>query len=215
MKIYNITDPKFDKYGTIVKGYDFSELLSVMKQRTIPESVEYAASDPALEALPIFKKFEDGFYGGMPAELGYCMGHNQKLNALEYHRGSEVNVSVTDYIVLLGCLQEVGEHFYYDTANVEAFFVPAGLAVEFYATTLHYCACHVEESGYCHATFLPRGTNCPLEDGFVPETEEDQILAARNKWMLIHKDGGFGGKLPVKLRGENHMIEPSDWKVSR
>ncbi len=38
----------------------------------------------------------------MPVELGYCMGHNQKLNALEYHRSSEVNVSVTDYIVFLG-----------------------------------------------------------------------------------------------------------------
>ncbi len=215
MKIYNITDPKFQKYGTIVQGYDFSELLAAMGRKSITEHIQYVASDPELEKLPIFWQFAEGFYGGMPVELGYCMGHNQKLNALEYHRGSEVNVSVTDYIVLLGCRQDLDEHFYYDTAKVEAFYIPAGLAVEFYATTLHYCACHVRESGYSHATFLPRGTNCPLKEGFVPKTEEDFLLAARNKWMLVHKDGGFDGTLPVKLKGENHTIERTEWKVSR
>lgn len=102
MKIYDITDPTFDKYGAIVRGYDFSELLEKMRQKPIPEAVEYVASDPVLEALPVFSRFSQGFYGGMPVELGYCMGHNQKLNALEYHRSSEVNVSVTDYIVFLG-----------------------------------------------------------------------------------------------------------------
>lgn len=213
MKIYEITDPKFKKYGAIVRGYDLSELLAEMRQRPIPETLEYVASDPVLEALPVFRQFSAGFYGGMPVELGYCMGHNQKLNALEYHRGSEVNVSVTDYIVLLGCQQDLDEHFNYDTAQVEAFYIPQGLAVEFYATTLHYCACHVQDGGYCHATFLPKGTNCPVEEGFSPETEEDYLLAARNKWMLVHPEGGFDGQLPVKLRGENLTIEQTDWRV--
>ena len=213
MRIYDITALAFDRYGAIVEGYDCSELLAVMKEKPIPEKVEYVASDPLLEKLPVFKRFADGFYGGMPVELGYCMGHNQKLNALEYHRGSEVNVSVTDYIVLVGCLQDLEKHFYYDTAKVEAFYIPAGLAVEFYATTLHYCACHVQESGYSHATFLPKGTNCPLKEGFIPGTEEEQLLAARNKWMLVHKHGGFDRTFPVKLKGENLMICQADWKV--
>lgn len=213
MKIYEITDPRFKKYGAIVRGYDLSELLAEMRQRPIPETLEYVASDPVLEALPVFRQFSAGFYGGMPVELGYCMGHNQKLNALEYHRGSEVNVSVTDYIVLLGCQQDLDEHFNYDTAQVEAFYIPQGLAVEFYATTLHYCACHVQDGGYCHATFLPRGTNCPVEEGFSPQTEEDYLLAARNKWMLVHPEGGFDGQLPVKLRGENLTIEQTDWRA--
>jgi len=215
MKIFDITDREFQKYGSIVQGYDFSELLAVMGQKTIPDQVQYVASDPELERLPIFRRFSDGFYGGMPVELGYCMGHNQKLNALEYHRGSEVNISVTDYIVLLGRLQDLDEHFFYDTEKIEAFYVPAGLAVEFYATTLHYCACHVNEGGYSHATFLPEGTNCPLPEGFVPRTEEDSLLCARNKWMLVHEDGGFDGALPVKLRGENLTIGLTDWKGNR
>lgn len=215
MKIYNIADFKFQTYGRIVEGYDFTELISVMRQREIPESVEYVASDPVLEALPVFRQFADGFYGGMPVELGYCMGHNRKLNALEYHRGSEVNISVTDYIVLLGRLQDADEYFNYNTEKVEAFYVPAGLAVEFYATTLHYCACHAAESGYCHATFLPAGTNCPLEEGFVRETEEDGLLMAKNKWMLVHEDGGFDPDFPVKLHGVNPAVERSDWRVGR
>lgn len=212
MRIYEITDPRFKKYGSIVRGYELSELLAEMRRRPIPEAVEYVASDPVLEELPVFRQFSDGFYGGMPIELGYCMGHNQKLNALEYHRGSEVNVSVTDYIVLLGCQQDLDEHFNYDTAQVEAFYIPQGLAVEFYATTLHYCACHVQDGGYCHATFLTKGTNCPVEEGFVPETEEDYLLAARNKWMLVHPDGGFEKQLPIKLKGKNLTIEQSDWR---
>lgn len=213
MKVYDITDPRFNKYGSIVRGYDLSELLAEMRRRPIPEAVEYVASDPVLEALPVFRQFSFGFYGGMPVELGYCMGHNQKLNALEYHRGSEVNISVTDYIVLLGRQQDLDENFNYDTAQVEAFYIPQGLAVEFYATTLHYCACHVQDGGYSHATFLPRGTNCPVEETFTPETEEDHLLAGRNKWMLVHPEGGFGRQLPVKLRGENLTIEQSDWRV--
>ncbi len=213
MKIYDITDPAFGRYGSIVEGYDFSELLTVMEKKLIPETVEYVASDPELEKLPVFREFADSFYGGLPAELGYCMGHNQKLNALEYHRGSEVNISVTDYIVMIGRMQDLEEHFYYDTAKVEAFYVPAGLAVEFYATTLHYCACHVQERGYSHATFLLKGTNCPLEEGFVPSTEEDRLLGARNKWLLVHQEGGFDKTFPVKLRGENPAIGQSDWKV--
>lgn len=214
MNIYDIRDSKFNKYGAVVEGYDCSELLANMSRKPITESIEYVASDPVLEALPLFQQFSRRFFGGMPVELGYCMGHNQTLNALEYHRGSEVNISVTDYIVLLGCRQDMDEHFNYDTARLEAFYIPAGLVVEFYATTLHYCAFHVKESGYSHATFLPKGTNCPLEDGFVPETEEDYLLAAKNKWMLVHRDGGFDRKLPVKLKGENCRIEQSDWRVS-
>lgn len=213
MRIYDVTDPAFGRYGSVVEGFDFSELLAVMGKRVIPEVVEYVASDPVLERLPVFEEFADRFYGGLPVELGYCMGHNQRLNALEYHRGSEVNVSVTDYIVMIGQIQDLEEHFYYDTAKVEAFYVPAGLAVEFYATTLHYCACHVREEGYCHATFLPKGTNCPLKEGFVPVTEEDCLLGARNKWLLVHREGGFNEAFPVRLKGENPAISQSDWRV--
>ena len=33
-------------------------------------------------------------YGELPIQIGYCNGKNYKLNALEYHRSSEIDVAV-------------------------------------------------------------------------------------------------------------------------
>ena len=74
-------------------------------------------------------------------------GDNHKLNGLEYHRSSEINIAVTDMILLLGSQQDVGTDFTYDTSKVEAFYVPAGTVVEMYATTLHYAPCTAQPGG--------------------------------------------------------------------
>lgn len=203
MKIYDVTDPGFSVYGRIIEGYDFSPVTGLMKKRPVPGPVEYVASDPGLEALPVFTQFESRFYGQMGAQLGYCMGHNDRLNGLEYHRGSEVNIAVTDYVVLVGRQQDIEPDMRYDTRKVEAFYVTAGMAVEFYATTLHYCACHVQEEGYAHATFLPRGTNTPLDSGFTAQTKEDRLLQAKNKWLIAHPEAGLGPEVPALLYGPN------------
>lgn len=203
MKVYDVKDPRFSAYGRVIEGYDFSGVIGVMKKKPIPGPVEYVASSPELEALPVFKEFENRFYGQLGAELGYCMGHNDSLNGLEYHRGSEVNIAVTDYVVMVGKQQDIEPGMRYDTEKVEAFYVTEGMAVEFYATTLHYCACHVQEEGYAHATFLPRGTNTPLDPGFTAKTEEDRLLMAKNKWLIAHPDGGEDPKVPALLYGPN------------
>ncbi|MGL5437274.1 MAG: DUF4867 family protein [Lachnospiraceae bacterium] len=219
MEIYDITSSKFRPYGSIIRHYDFSELLNKMRTYPIPEELDYVASDPSLEELPIFRTFQQGFFGGLPVALGYCMGHNQALNALEYHRTSEVNVAVTDYIVMLGRQQDVQDDYTYDTSLVESFYVPAGLAVEFYATTLHYCACHVQEKGYCHATFLPRGTNCELDEmktDVVSEHAgniENKLLTAKNKWLLVHEESSLASRLPIKLVGQNWKIDERQWNA--
>lgn len=55
----------------------------------------------------------------MPIQIGYCNGHNSKLNALEYHRDSEINIAATDMILMLGLLTDVNDDYIYDTANVK------------------------------------------------------------------------------------------------
>ncbi|RHV88962.1 DUF4867 family protein [Clostridium sp. OF09-36] len=207
MKVYQITDPEFAKYGRIISGYDFSGLIRKLKELPMSDGVTYVAADPALESLPVFKEFQEGFYGEIPAELGYCLGHNDALNGLEYHRGSEVNISASDFVVMVGCQQDLEEGFCYDTSKVQAFYVPEGLAVEFYATTLHYCACNVTEDGYRHGTFLPRGTNTPLDAGFQAKTEEDKLLQAKNKWLIAHPDGGQAEQVPKTMYGKNWTIK--------
>lgn len=207
MKVHRVTAPEFARYGRIIKGYDFSELIQKLKEIPMSDDVTYVASDPSLEALPVFQEFQEGFYGEIPAELGYCLGHNDALNGLEYHRGSEVNISASDFVVLVGCQQDLEEEFRYDTSKVQAFYVPEGLAVEFYATTLHYCACNVTEKGYRHGTFLPRGTNTPLDEKFQIKTEEDKLLQAKNKWLIAHPDGGQAPQVPKTMYGRNWTIE--------
>ncbi len=206
MKVYDVRDSRFTVYGRIIEGYDFSGVIALMKKKPIPGPVEYVASAPELEALPVFKEFENRFYGQLGAELGYCMGHNDSLNGLEYHRGSEINIAATDYIVMVGKLQDLEPGMRYDTRKVEAFYVKEGMAVEYYATTLHYCACHVQEGGYAHATFLPKETNLPLDPGFVPVTEEDRLLTAKNKWLIAHPEGGEDPEVPALLYGPNWTV---------
>ena len=63
----------------------------------------------ALQALPVMKDFTDSLYGGLPIQIGYCNGNNHLLNAVEYHRSSEINVAATDLILLIGSEQDIEE----------------------------------------------------------------------------------------------------------
>ena len=62
------------------------------------------------------------------------------------------------------------------------------MAVEVYATTLHYAPCHVsEDDGFRVAVVLPKGTN-EAKPAITSITDEDNWLWARNKWLLAHPD---------------------------
>lgn len=139
MEIKKVTDPAFRKYGKIVQGIDFSGLVEALNAKTpLPEEVVYEPSAADLEALPVFAELQTKTYGELPIQIGYCNGKNYLLNALEYHRSSEINVAGTDAILLVGAQQDITDDFTYDTSLVEAFLLPKGTAVEIYATTLHY-----------------------------------------------------------------------------
>ena len=146
MKIQKVTDPAFRRYGKVLEGYNFGPLLKEMKHTPVPEDVVYVPSAEELEALDVEKELKNRAFGGLPVQIGYCNGHNKKLNALEYHRNSEINVAVTDLVLLIGHQQDIGEDLTYDTSKVEAFLVPAGTGIEVYATTLHYCLLYTSPS---------------------------------------------------------------------
>ena len=93
MKILPVSDPSFQNYGQVLEGYDLKELLSTLDKVTpCPEGVEYVPEQPELQALAIEKELRNNAYGGMPIQLGWCNGHNTKMNCMEYHRDSELNV---------------------------------------------------------------------------------------------------------------------------
>ena len=204
MKIHSIYDPEFKPYGQVLESYDTACLLKAMKTIPLPESgTAYQASIPALEATRLYGQLQNNAYGGMPIQLGLCWGRNTKLNCLEYHRDSEVNVGASDFILLLAKQDEIVDG-QLDTAKVKAFRVPAGVAVEVYATTLHYAPCHVNQrEGFRVAVVLPRGTNTAAP-GAQPLKEEDKWLTARNKWLLAHPESAEAAQgAHIGLQGVN------------
>ena len=205
MKIQKITEKAFAPYGRVLEGYPVGPLLKVMEHMPLPEGeVIYEPSVEELEELPVARQFRDRAFGGMPIQIGYCNGQNKLLNALEYHRCSEVNIAVTDVIILLGRQQDIEEGYVYDIKKVEAFFVPAGTVIEVYATTLHYAPCMVSENGFRWGVILPYGTN--MEAPQLPEVQgEDRLLAAGNKWLIAHEDAGIEGAF-CGLKGENLSV---------
>ena len=141
MTIQSVFDPSFSKYGQVLTGYDLTGLLDTLERVTpVPEGTEYVPEQPELMALPVCGELSDRAYGGMPIQIGWCNGHNTRLNCLEYHRDSELNVGVQDFILLLAKREEMADGRL-DTGKVEAFLCPAGTLVEVYATTLHYAPC--------------------------------------------------------------------------
>lgn len=205
MKIYNVTDERFKAYGKVIKDIDFSEMVRVLKEETpIPEDVAYVPGLEALESLPAGEELSRKVYGEMPIQIGYCNGHNSLLNALEYHKSSEINVAATDAILLVGKEQDITEDFTYDTALADAFLLPQGMAVEMYATTLHYAPCGVDGAGFQVAIVLPKGTNLDLEESH--EGGEDGHLTAKNKWLLGHPEGGLPQGSPMGLVGKNLCV---------
>lgn len=202
MEIKNITEENFRKYGKILKGYDFEELLTTMEKMPMPtDDVVYVPSVEELEKCDVKKELENQMYGGLPIQIGYCNGSNNKLNAVEYHRSSEVDISVNGLILLLGKQEDIKEDYTYDTANIEAFYVPAKMAVELYATTLHYAPCtYNREAGFRCVVVLPKDTNTELTFGL--SDGESRLMTAKNKWLIAHEDAKIEGAF-CGLIGEN------------
>lgn len=208
MKIKSVYDASFKPYGQVLTGYDTAALTAAMERIPLPEAgVAYEPSIPALEATTIFGQLQNNAYGGMPVQIGMCWGRNTRLNCLEYHRDSEVNIGSSDFILLLAKQEEMVDGRL-DTACVRAFRVPAGAVVEVYATTLHYAPCHVDGAkGFRVAVALPRGTN-EARPVLTPLNAEDDRLWAKNKWLLAHPDSGEAGQGAwVGLIGENIDIK--------
>ena len=203
MNIYSVLDKEFKPYGQVHDGFPTEEILSALAKTPVTNGVVYTAEDAALQQLAVTEELSATVYGGMPIQMGWCNGHNTKLNCLEYHRDSELNLGTGDFILLLAKQEEVTDGKL-DTAKVMAFRVPAGVLVEVYATSLHYAPCQTDSEGFQVLVVLPKGTN-----GVKPEQAkvyggDDKLLWACNKWLIAHPEtgkaaeGAFAG-----LIGEN------------
>ena len=205
MEIKKVTDIAFRKYGRVLEGIDFTQLLAALEKTPCPDNVVYVASEPLLEATDAMEVLQTVAYGEMPIQIGYCNGHNKKLNALEYHRDSELNIAGSDAVLIVGLRADVTDEMTYDTSKAEAFLLPKGMGVEVFATTLHYAPANPGEEGFRVVIVLPRGTNTELKSAH-KGPGEDANLTAVNKWLIGHPEGGLPEGSPLGLIGENLSI---------
>ncbi len=192
--IKDVSDPCFASYGRVVKGYDVSEVCAWMKEHTeIPgEGNVYHASVGELEAFPLRQQFEAAVYGGMPVQIGYCVGRNTTYNGFEYHKGSELNIAVNGFMLVLAHTWQIRDNTI-TPDDAQVFYVPEGTVIEMYQTTLHLSPCRICDEGFRCVVVLPKGTNTPLDEAEKIQRErsedpESVLLLQRNKWVLSHPD---------------------------
>lgn len=185
LELENVHSEAFIPYGKVLSDFPYDDVAQHMEKTVIPEEGNrYVPSHPDLEDEALKSFVEKRYYGGMKVQIGYCNGNNSSLGGLEYHKGSEINVAITDLVLLLGHTNDIFDNSY-NVKKIKAFFVPAGSTIEMYQTTLHLAPCKVSEAGFKCAVILPEGTNTPLDDD---EKGYDPLLFMRNKWLLAHKE---------------------------
>lgn len=209
VKILSVFDDEFMTYGRVIDGYDFSALVDYMVSKTEIPNTEgniYVPSVDVMESTDVAKSVCKTFYGDMPIQIGYCNGRNQTYNGFEYHKGSEINIAVTDFMLVLGHTWQIEDNKFY-VGDEQVFFVPKGTAIEMYQTTLHLSPCRVDDIGFMDIVILPKGTNTPLDEKEIVDNES-ALLLQRNKWVLAHperepliKQGAHPG-----LIGENKKL---------
>ena len=210
LKLYDVHNPEFLKFGKIITEYDFHECIEIMNHKNIPtEGNCYVASDPDLMNTSLASIMSSHFYANTNAQVGYCNGNTSKLNALEYHKCSEIDVAVTDLVLLLADVRQIKDN-QLCTEDVIGFFVPAGCVVELYSTTLHFAPCKVSDAGFKSIIVLTQGTNSPLVSLPTAYTMEDKLIWMQNKWLIAHKESIPASKgAYVGLIGENIQLNYS------
>lgn len=203
LPIFGTDSPEFALYGRRIGGVDTAPIVLAGEREARPGSGSaYVASLPAFEELPVAKQIAELVFGTLPTQTGYCHGHNSLLNALEWHMCSEVNIAVTDLVLILGLRHELREGKI-DSSRLKAFYLRKGEIVEIYATSLHFCPCETGKEGFGCVVGLPAGTNLPLE-----QSVSDPTLFRRNKWLIAHSENTalIGRGAVPGITGENLCV---------
>lgn len=203
LPLFSVNSPEFAPFGRVLTGLNVAEIIAEAGAITAPESgSSYLPAVTVFEKLPIAKVIEEELFGEMPTQVGYCFGHNNLLNGAEWHTSSEINIAVTPLVLLLAPRQALKNN-QISSNEFKAFYLPAGTAVEVYATTLHFSPCEVQKEGFGCVVALPKGTNTELEQ---PAT--NPYLFRKNKWLLAHCENKNLQKRGARpgITGENLQI---------
>lgn len=200
---FDVYSEEFSEYGRVVEDIDVATLIAEAKKMPFPESGSaYLPSVAQLEATDAAAQIKDLIFGTLDTQIGYCYGYNDMLNGTEWHFSSELNVAVTPLVLILGKRGDIKDGRL-DSADMKAFYVPAGAVIEVYATTLHFCPCQVSDEGFGCIVGLPTATNTPLDAPVA-----DKVVFRKNKWLLAHEDNKalIEKGVVAGIYGENYKI---------
>ena len=207
LRLYSVLDPEFRRYGRVL-DMDTGELAAALEETAIPESGNaYEASVEILEKVGLMPKLKLCCFGEMEIEAGFCNGKGFQLNAMEYHRCSEVNFTTTGLVLLLA-LPEQMEDGRLKSEDVVGLYLPENLLVEIFPMVLHFAPCRVRESGFRCLVVLEKDTNTPLDAVDTSAEGEEKLLWMRNKWMTCHPDSPQAAKGAfIGISGENLALK--------
>lgn len=188
LTILTTDHPSFREYAEPLEQEPFTQLVEKLEKTSIPESGNvYVPSDSFLEEDSAFPPLKNNFYGGLDIQIGYCNGHNTMLNALEYHRGCEITVAASDFVLLLARFQDISDGRL-DSEKVRAYYISKGECFSVYESTLHFSPCAVDSVGFRAGIVLLKDTNTPLETSGNAVFQQDKLLFMKNKWLIAHPD---------------------------
>ncbi len=204
LPLYGVSDPEFRRYGSVFTFEGQDALGKALSETPIPESGNrYVASEPSLEAANANAVLSGRCFAGRAVQVGYCNGHGFTMNAMEYHRCSEVNLTTTGLVLLLAAPEALHDGAL-DAKDVVGFYLPPDTAVEIYPMVMHFAPCRIAEEGFNCLVALEKGTNMPLDHVDTTLPGEDKLLWMTNKWMTCHPDSPQAEKGAYQgIRGEN------------
>ncbi|MBS7009028.1 DUF4867 family protein [Anaerostipes sp.] len=198
-----VFDEQFGKYGEIIKGIDFTGVVELMKGIQVDKSIRETESSKELEHRHVFKEVKEKIFKGKQIQVGWCLGHNHKINMVEYHKTCQVFIVATDCVMFFGLKRDMEFNQVYNTKHMEGFFVPKGTAVKINPEVLHCTPCNVNSYSFKVISVNLKHTNEPLE--YKTEEREDRTLFAKNRWLIVnreaHVEGAFCG-----LKGETLAV---------
>ena len=207
LPLFGVEDEAFAPYGRVLGSAD-AALSAALAETELPaEGNLYHASEASLEALPLMARLRRLAFGEMEIQAGFCNGRGFTLNALEYHKSSEVNFTTRGLVLLLALPEQLHDGAL-SSADVVGFYLPPMVPVEIYPRVLHFAPCRVEESGFNCLVVLPLGTNTPLSHVDTSAPGEEKLLWMKNKWMTCHPDSPQAGKGAWPgISGENLQLK--------
>lgn len=209
IEIHDIHSEVFRTYGKVLNDFDGTTLIEIsLKAIQMPDKgSKYLPELEEIDIHPHGNVLRNEFYGQLNAQIGICLGHNSLMNAMEYHKSSEINIAVTDLVLLLADQREMDDNYRFNSEKVKAFFMKKGDTVEIFSTTLHFCPCEVND-GFSCIVVLPRDTNKPLDREVIDI--KDELLFAKNKWLIAHEynETLINRGVKANIYGENWKINP-------